>query len=105
MLTEGYTKLARRKSPACAVGYTVHAPDSRGSQSPIPNATVTDDRRLDALACVCCGEPVSHVVQFEGLRVVTFGWCDGCFSALGGEIGFEEILDQVIRGREQARRN
>ena len=64
------------------------------------------DTIAEALCCVECGvRDVAHVVRFEGLRVAYFGWCDGCFEALGGAEGYQSLLVEVLRQRQVARNN
>jgi len=102
--------IRQHSARACSARYTDWRCASREGQSHPMNATVADEKLLDALAaslcCVGCGTVgVEHLVQIEGLQIVAFGWCSACFESIGGEDGYEAILAEVIRQREVVRRN
>ena len=64
------------------------------------------DTLIASLKCVrcSCGD-VEHVVALEGVCVVLIPFCDACWQEMGGEAGYDAILDNAIRFREQIRRN
>jgi hypothetical protein len=48
---------------------------------------------------------VEHIVLLHDVCTVLLGFCDACWTRIGGEQGYDAILAEVIRQREMVRRN
>jgi hypothetical protein len=81
----------------------------RGASLPMNTATKSDqlaDTLVAALVCVECGAAeVAHVVALEGIRTVLIPLCVSCWERIGGESGYDAILNEAIRQRQVARNN